>query len=252
MTTELAGVITFFMTLTFIGVHLASYKVYGFSKTYEDRIISLSGGIAASYIFLDLLPLLHRAEGHLQAVFGKDFFHKASPEKLIFGAAFVGFLAFFVAEYRAQKSLQKSAEGVSVSKPVFYVHLSLTALLAFIITYLIRFELTASSIKAILYTIALSLHFFTSDRSLAEEYGSLYVPLGRYILAVVTMVSWICSFLFPQYESFGYILFAFISGSVLFNVIKDEVPGIKRGEPVFFLIGALSYSGLLVLIFSLR
>ena len=154
------------VSLVFAGIHLGSHKIYGFSEHYKKRILSFSGGIASAYVFLDLLPLIQRADPHLHAVLGNSPFIAIFLEKAIFGVAFIGFLVFFILEYTAIKSryynaqrAAKSLEKTNASRNVFYVHLALTALVSLIICYSLRFEILTTGIGVTIYTIALSLHF---------------------------------------------------------------------------------------------
>ena len=243
------------VSLVFVGVHLSSHKIYGFSKHYKKRILSFSGGVASAYVFLDLLPLIERANPHIHVILGNSPLITIFLEKAIFGVAFIGFLVFFVLEYLALKSRNykaqqttKSLEKTNASRNVFFLHIGLTAVVSLIICYSLRFEILTTGLGVAIYTIALSLHFFISDRSMEEHYGSLYVKYGRYLLAVMPIIGWALSVLFPERESEAYVLLAFIAGAVLFNVIKDEVPSLGTGKPLSFFAGALLYSGLILML----
>lgn len=223
MTTGLRILGTFFIALVFIGVHLASYKLYRFSEKYKGKVLSLSGGIAISFVFLELLPVLPHAESHIKDILSKNPSTKGFLKDAAFGIAFIGFIIFFLVEYSAvkfrERKTEETQEDVEHIKSVFYVHLSITAILTMIVTYLVRFELEKSILKVILYTVAVSFHFFVVDRSLEEFYQTLYVPFGRYILAITAFLGWLWSALFPEHEPIAYILFAFIAGAILFYSI---------------------------------
>jgi len=243
------------IALIFVGVHLGSHKIYGFSKKHKQSVLSLSGGIAASFVFLVLLPSLQNADPHLHAIFSNNPLIIIFLEKAIFAVAFMGFMAFFALEYMAFKSRHTKLEenkqninNISAQKPVFYVHLGLIAWVSLIITYSLRFEVQTTGLGVILYTVALSLHFFISDRAMEEHYQKLYVKYGRYILAIIPILGWSLSVLFPERVSEAYVLLAFVAGVVLFNVIKDEIPSIGRGKPLWFFAGALFYSVILLMI----
>ncbi len=62
------------------------------------------------------------------------------------------------------------------------------------------------------------------------------------------LTGWALSVLFPERQSEAAVLLAFVAGAVLFNVIKDEVPGTEKGEPKFFVAGALIYAAVLLLL----
>ncbi len=243
------------ISLIFVGIHLGSHKIYGFSKRYKKNILSFSGGIAAAFVFLDLLPLIQNADPHLQVIFSNSPLTLIFLEKAVFAVAFMGFLLFFILDYLALRSRHqeagktiKTVEGTYASKNVFYVHLSLFALISLIICYSLRFEILTTGLGVIIYAVALSLHFFVSDRSMEEHYGQFYVNYGRYLLAIMPIIGWSLSILFPEKESEAYVLLAFMAGAVLFNVIKDEIPRLGTGKPLFFFVGAVLYSGLILVL----
>ena len=248
-------ILALIVSLVFVFVHLSSHRIYGFSKRYKKRILSFSGGVASAYVFLDLLPLIENADPHLHAILGNSPLITIFLEKAIFGVAFIGFLVFFVLEYMALKSrgyqaqqTTRSLEETNASRNVFFLHIGLTAVVSLIICYSLRFEILTTGMGVAVYTIALSLHFFISDRSMEEHYGALYVKYGRYLLALMPLLGWSLSILFPERTSEAYVLLAFIAGAVLFNVIKDEVPNSGTGKPVSFFTGALLYSGLILIL----
>ncbi len=248
-------ILALIVSLVFAFVHLSSHRIYGFSKRYKKKILSFSGGVASAYVFLDLLPLIENADPHLQSILGNSPLIMIFLEKAIFGVAFIGFLVFFILEYMALKSrgyksqqTSKSLEETNASRNVFFLHIGLTAVVSIIICYSLRFEILTTGLGVAVYTIALSLHFFISDRSMEEHYGALYVKYGRYLLALMPILGWILSILFPERTSEAYVLLAFIAGAVLFNVIKDEVPSLGTGKPLSFFTGALLYSGLILIL----
>ncbi len=248
-------ILALIVALVFVFIHLSSPRIYGFSEHHKKGILSFSGGIAAAYVFLDLLPVIQKADPYLHILFNNNFFLILFLEKAIYGVAFLGFVTFFILEYVALNSREKRSkknmkemEDTSASRNVFYVHLGLTALVSMIICYSIPFEIKNTGLGIVLYTIALSLHFFTSDHAMEEHYQSLYVKYGRYALAFMPLIGWGLSLLFPERESEAYVLLAFIAGAVLFNVIKDEIPRLGTGKPVFFFLGATLYSIILLLL----
>lgn len=80
------------------------------------------------------------------------------------------------------------------------------------------------------------------------HYRSMFERYGRYILSIMPLTGWALSVFFPERQSEAAVLLAFVAGAVLFNVIKDEVPGTEKGEPKFFVAGALIYAAVLLLL----
>jgi len=117
-----------------------------------------------------------------------------------------------------------------------------------LIAFNLRFEVRTSLLGAILFSVALILHFFGMDRTMEIHYSFLFNRYGRYLLSIMPFAGWALSVSFPERQPEAAVLLAFIAGAVLFNVIKDEVPGAQRGEPRFFVAGSLVYGGVLILL----
>lgn len=156
-------------------------------------------------------------------------------EVAIFGVAFTGFLIFFISEHAALHSRRRTAtetgqhiDSVAASNGIFVIHFSILSLLSLLIAY--------------------NLRFFGADRTMEVHHRYLFNRYGRYFLSIMPLTGWSLSVLFPERQSEAAVLLAFIAGAVLFNVIKDEVPGAESGEPKFFIAGALIYAAVLLLL----
>ncbi len=249
----------FIIALIFSAVHLIAPRLYGFSRRYRNAVVSFSGGVAIAYVFLELLPRVQRAGEHLNIILSGYPGLTAFSDVAIFGVAFAGFLVFFISEHAAIHSHRKISArtgqpmgSIPASRSVFAIHLSVLALLSLLIAYSLRFEVEIGLLEAVLFSIALILHFFVADRTMEIHYRIMFERYGRYILSAMPMIGWALSILFPERQSEAAILLAFVAGSVLFNIIKDEVPGAEKSEPKFFVSGALIYSGILLLLIWMR
>lgn len=247
--------IAFIIAVIFSAVHLTAPKLYGFSERYKEAVISFSGGIAVAYVFFDLLPAIQKAGEHLNLLLRNYVGQTSISEVAVFGVAFMGFLIFFISEHAAVHSRRRAAantgqyiDSVAAPKGVFIVHLSILALLSLLIAYNLRFEVRSSLPGALLFSIALILHFFGTDRTMEIHYRNMFERFGRYMLGIMPLTGWTLSVFFPERQSEAAVLLAFIAGAVLFNVIKDEVPGAEKGEPKFFVAGALIYAVVILLL----
>ncbi|NJD53657.1 MAG: hypothetical protein FIB07_12405 [Candidatus Methanoperedens sp.] len=247
--------ITLIISILFCAVHLTAPGLYSFSERYKKPVISFSGGVAAAYVFFDLLPTIQKAGGHLKLLLRNFPGQIFTSEVAIFGVAFIGFLVFFISEHAAIHSRRHIAakagqnmDSVTAPKGIFIIHFSMLALVSLLIAFNLRFEVRTSLPGAVLFSVALILHFFGMDRTMEIHYSSLFNRYGRYILSIMPLTGWALSVLFPERQSEAAVFLAFIAGAVLFNVIKDEVPGAERGEPKFFVAGSLIYGGVLVML----
>lgn len=180
--------IALIIAIIFSTVHLTAPKLYGFSERYKKAVISFSGGIAAAYVFFDLLPTIQKAGGHLNLLLRNYLGQTSISEVAVFGVAFIGFLVFFILEHAAVRSRRRAAadvgkhvDSVAAPKGVFVIHFSILALISLLIAYNLRFEVRASLLGALLFSIALILHFFGTDRTMEIHYRSMFERYGRYI-----------------------------------------------------------------------
>jgi zinc transporter ZupT len=101
--------IAFIIAVIFSAVHLTAPKLYGFSERYEKAMISFSGGVAAAYVFFDLLPTIQKSGENLKSLLRNYLGQMSISEVAIFGVAFMGFLVFFISEHAAVHSRRRAA-----------------------------------------------------------------------------------------------------------------------------------------------
>jgi hypothetical protein len=92
----------------------------------------------------------------------------------------------------------------------------------------------------------MGLHFVLTDRGLEEHYRRQFERRGRFFLAGALILGWALVAIFaPSSTILVVLLTAFLSGSILLNVFKEELPSGRRSSFRWFLTGALLYSALL-------
>ncbi|MCW3999101.1 MAG: hypothetical protein NWE93_02550 [Candidatus Bathyarchaeota archaeon] len=225
-----------------------SFKIRLYAGRRKDRIIAVFGGIIAAYVFVDLIPNIASSNELIKEI--ADSQTRYVYEESLFLVVFVGFLIFFSLEYLAvtsQKTIDSASQKSKSSKGVYVVHFAALAFLEFVLSYILLFEYKASVIGGVLFTFAVALHLFIADNTLADNYGSYITRNGRYLASAIPLFGWAASVVFPEKTAAAYLLLAFVSGSILYMAIKDEIP--TRGQKRFlalFLAGAISYTLLLV------
>ena len=251
VSTQSALVLAGISTVALVALHLAAPHLRNLPGVPERRTASFAGGIAVAYVFLHLLPEL--AEGHALL---REVFQEAEPptplaELGIFLVALVGFCLFYALERAAERH---RAARAGAGPQVFYVHLGSFAIYNGVITYTMSSTYRTSVGFGILFTVAMGLHFVLSDRGLLENYGRLFDRWPpRLVLAAALAVGWALSAtLAPTRAITVSLLVAFLSGSVLLNVFKEELPSSRQSSLPWFLAGAALYGGLLAGLTLLR
>lgn len=122
------------------------------------------------------------------------------------------------------------------------------AALQFIISFNLLFEYQTSVVGGILFTFAVSLHFLASDNALEETYPGMHGRNGRIFAASIPPLGLILSVVFPEGLLEASVLLAFISGAILYQSIRSEIPTVhQKSSLALFLAGAAFYTVILII-----
>jgi hypothetical protein len=259
--TTTALVLALASTAVLAALHLLAPRIRKLPLIPERATASFAGGLAVAYVFLHLLPELARGSEELRELFGEE----GSPSPLlefgIFIVALVGFLAFYALERLAERSQHgvgapsgdEAARGERLPEPgtgdrgVFRVHLGSFLIYNAIITYTLPSTYRTGLFFAVLFTVAMGLHFVLSDRGLEEHYGRLFDRWPpRLMLAGALVLGWVLALFFAPTRSVTVsVLTALLAGGILLNVFKEEIPSARRSSLRWFTVGLVSYALLL-------
>ena len=252
-----AVVLALLSTLALAALHLAAPHIRGLPGVPEYATSSFAGGLAVSYVFLHLLPELSEGNRELAEVLGDTGERSPLLGLEIFAVALLGFLVFYGLERLAERSerpatVGEGGEGGEGSDPeegpaVFRLHLASFMVYNAIIGYTLILDWRTSMWFAILFTVAMGMHFVLTDRGLEEHYGERFDRLTpRLLLAGALLVGWGLAALFaPTSSVFVSLLTAFLAGSILLNVFKEEIPSARTSHFGWFVTGLASYALLL-------
>ncbi|HEX8105061.1 MAG TPA: hypothetical protein VF533_20745 [Solirubrobacteraceae bacterium] len=232
------------VTLALAVLHLLAPRIRRLPFVPERAMGSFAGGIAVAYVFLHLLPEL--VEGN-EAI-GEALRDVVDPTPLldlaIFAVALLGFVVFYGLERLARDRADREDEG----GPVFALHLGSFLVYNGLITYTMPLRIRTGVAFAALFTVAMGLHFVLTDRGLEEHYPRRFARAGRPLLAVALLAGWALVAIFaPSSTVLVSLLTAFLGGSILLNVFKEELPSNRGSSFLWFTIGLGLYSALLAL-----
>ena len=205
--------------------------------------VSAAAGIAIAYVFVDLLPQMSRMQ---------ELFSTASagsplpfPHYRVYTSALVGFVIFYGLENMV--AFTRPGRQKKENAPASWLHIFGFAVYCALMGYLLHEESVSGSRSLLLYSLAVFFHFWIVDHSLRREHGSLYDRSGRWLLASGVLAGWVLG-AFGFYSEFLVpTLMGFISGGVVINSIKEELPEKGEGRVVPFILGAFGYALLLLL-----
>lgn len=230
------------------GLHLAAPRIRTLPFVPERAMASFAGGLAIAYVFLHLLPEI--AAGN-EAV-GEALSDVVAPTPLlelaIFLVALVGFTVFYGLERAARRGRGAGGEPVGI----YWLHLTSFGTYNVLITYGMALRVRTGLAFALLFALAMGLHFVLTDRGLEEHYPRRFARSGRVLLAGALLIGWgLSAVAAPTSTLVVAVLTALLVGSILLNVFKEELPSGRQSSFGWFLTGLGLYAGLLALVTAL-
>ena len=212
-------------------VHLVSPRLHS-GLTGRDRLVcSLGGGMAASYVFLQLLPEVDRT-------------HQPLGER-VHAIMLAGFIAFYALE-RLVAVL--SADHGRDTGWGAAVHFGSKFVYNGLIVYTMQENLPHGAALAVLYSLALSFHLLYTDYHLAREHPREFHRWGRHLLAIALVSGWLIAALTELQPMSADILLTLLCGSTLFEVFRHEIPDFKQSSLGWFCAGAGFYGALSIVV----
>ncbi len=227
-----AGILVFFLAL----LHLLSPFIRKLFAVSEVFMASLGGGFVVAFIFLHLLPGLAESQHTLGAVLAQTYQITPLLDLLIYFVGLVGFLLFLGLQRWADAHHEKD----STRSLLFYPHLLALLFLNGIIAYTLPLRVQIGGWYSLLFTFVMALHLMLVDRSLERRLPAYFYARGRYWLALSLGVGWLWAIWDePDQVLTAALLNAFLGGSVLLNVFRNEIPTSRESSFPWFLAGCL-------------
>ncbi len=241
------GLREFLQILTLVLLCLAHLFVERLHFLHRGQAwISFSGGAAAAYVFVYLLPKL----GYHQLILSG-----AAPASGWLGylqhhaylVALVGFLVYFGASragrYAKMSVDQMPSEGLR--HPLEILHILAAVLYALLVGYIVA-DFHRGWTPMVFGTIVLTMHFVGYNHAVAEHYGRLYDRFIRWALVGATIVGACIGALTTLRPTIVAIWFAFLAGAMIINVLEEELPEGRHSSFWWFFAGAVFCSVLIL------
>ena len=130
---------------------------------------------------------------------------------------------------------------------VFWLHVGSFAVYNVLIGYLLLHREEPGVTSLVTFFVAMALHFFVNDYGLREHHGRAYHRYGRWVLAAAVTAGVGLGYLVDVGDLLLAVLFAFLGGGVILNVIKEELPAERRSRFGSFATGVAGYTAVLLL-----
>ena len=228
-------------------VHVVAGALRFLSVVPRSRWLSFAGGISVAYVFAHLLP---------QVAAGQQALAETALTRVVVGEghawllALLGLVAFYGLERAALDSREDGAEAEDraegrTGRGVFWLHMASYGLYNVLIGYLLGEGEGSSAVGVGLYWTAMALHFFVNDFGLRAHHKARYDQIGRWVLAGSVVAGAAVGLRWQLHPAAIAGLVAFLSGGVVLNVLKEELPEERASRFIPFAFGAVGYAALL-------
>ncbi|RSL29868.1 hypothetical protein D7Z54_28965 [Salibacterium salarium] len=226
---------TILLGIIYLIVQLFANRIISSSTIGRFKWLSFSGGVAVSYVFIYVLPSLHKEQ--------EDFAKSGlTMESELYILGLIGLLTYYGVHKAAERASKIHEKGEG---SFFWIQISFFAVYNMLISYII-FASDIEGVEAVFYGIAVGMHFLAVSHDMWREDSERYQKLGRYLLATGIVAGWSIG-VFATMPSFALgIVFAFISGAMIMNVLKKELPSEENAHFRTFLGGAIGYTLLIL------
>jgi len=224
-------------------VHVFAGRLRRLDRLPRSRWLSMAGGVSVAYVFVHLLPEL----AHGQAVMeGSDIWVLSYLEHHVYLLALLGLASFYGLERLIKEHRRRLPEHAESHAGVFWLHIGAFAVYNGLIGYLLIQGENSSLTTLVLYCVAMGLHFLVNDFALQHDHKGLFRRRGRWFLAAMPLAGWTLGLATEISELAVSALTAFVGGSIILNVLKEELPEERDSRFSAFLLGSVGYSVLLL------
>jgi hypothetical protein len=238
----LSGLFAIALALT----HLFAGKLRFLEATPRNIWLSFASGVSVAYVFVHILPELSQAQETVTGAVGETL---AFLEHHVYLLALLGLAIFYGLERSAiisRQRNQKAGKGDVTEIEIFWLHIVFFALYNALIGYLLLHREEAGILSLFFFFLAMALHFVVNDFGLRENHKHAYHKFGRWILAGAIIVGWVVGVGSELSQAAIALLFAFLAGGVILNVLKEELPEERQSRFWAFALGSGIYAVLLL------
>jgi hypothetical protein len=212
---------TLILAIVFAACHFVAPWAFKLRERSRAAVTSFAGGLAASYVFLHLIPEIDKGSHHMVG------------ERIYF-FMLVGLASLYGIELFIHRSHSRAA----APGPRLALHATLAAIYSFLLVLTLSEQLPASAAMTVVFAVSMGLHLLSADLGLQEKYPERFVNQGRFGLILAVFAGYAVSLLGQPDEALIDILTALLAGFMMFNIFRNEVPEYRDAHFRGFLLGA--------------
>lgn len=238
----LTGILALLLAL----VHAVGGGLRFLAVVPRSRWLSGASGISVAYVFVHILPALAESQ---EAVRGSAKGVLEFIEHHVYLLALLGMMTFYGLERLAKISRARSTGaggGDATEAGVFWIHVGSFALYNLLVGYLLLHRERPGTRSLLFFFAAMATHFFVNDYGLRQDHKRRYDRYGRWLLGSAVLTGWALGALLEVHRAAVAVLFSFLAGGVVLNVLKEELPEERKSNFWAFAVGAAAYAALLI------
>jgi hypothetical protein len=228
--------------LGFVAAFLLVSRLAHHQREPASPVLSFASGVAVAYVLLQVLPELEHHRRLLGQAVQAPPYAPSGPG--LYLVALGGLAVFYVLERWLRDEWVPRGGECTPEGPGFWAHLAAFSLYAAFFSHQLHRYAEGGVDRVLLHGSALTLHFLTASNALHRDYGSRYDPTARWALALAACAGWLAGFAGRLPPTIAAIVFAFLAGGILLNVLKEELPGERSSRIAPLLLGIAGYAAL--------
>lgn len=211
-----------------------------------SKVASVGGGMAITAVFAFMVP---DVISKIKAVSTHTDIKYLQQEHHLMYFVFISFLAAFCMMYALEKiALDRTKNEAKPDSFVFYFHMGILSLtiMALVSSFPI---LAASSVYALgIICLLATFEIFLEEIALLKHFNSLYSRFGRYIIMLAIILGLYLGIELFDQESTAFTLLtqAFVIGTILTAVIKNEFDIINQSNNYALFISSVAFKAIII------
>ena len=242
--------------LALCGVHGLAHRMSFLHHTPRSSWLSFAGGMSLSYVFLHLLPEIGHGQTELSHEGETPLFGFGLYAVALGGLLIVYLLERLLAEDREAGRGDLDPEDATdagptdpgeldtAATPTFWLHLANFAVYNAIVGILLVVRIDETRAGLALFALAMGLHILVSDHGLNADFQQAWRRIGRWVLVGAVLSGLAIGYAAPPDPAWLDIITAFLGGSVILHVLKEELPENRRSRVKPLLAGVLLFAAL--------
>ena len=217
-------------------VHFNAGRLRFLDRVPRSRWLSAAGGISVAYVVVHLLPELAEFQ---EAIGEAAPAVVASIERHAYLFALVGLAVFYGVELHSRATRRRLGRpDAGATAFAFASYAAYNGVIGYL--------LARRADGLVLFAVAMGLHFLVNDHGLRTHHEHAYHRWGRWLVSAAVVAGAGLGVLVEVPEAMIGVLFAFIAGGTILNVLKEELPEERQSHFGAFVAGAAGYTVVLL------